>query len=150
MSRLVIAACAVVVVGCSSTQTREPVTPESEQSDGTDLAALVDMIAPDRERPEVDLAKIESQPLGSEGNPVRVNGPGGERAYLQRLRCTDGQGPAFNRLGSTGLSPFGYIMDIYEVACQGQPSVQVFMDMYHSKHREHRALSGFEIEPDGA
>lgn len=143
MNRLTIAVCVLLLCGCSSTQPKEP----TAGSEGGDLAALVDMLVPDRPRPEVDFAKIESHPLGTENNPVRVNGPGGERAYLSRLRCRDGASPAFERLGSADLSPFGYIMDIYDVSCPDGVATKVFMDMYHSKHREDRAVAGFEIEP---
>jgi outer membrane murein-binding lipoprotein Lpp len=149
MNRLITAVCVVLAAGCSSTQPKEPLA-DSNQSEDRDLAALVDLIAPDRERPEVDLAKIESHPLGTKENPVRVSGPAGEHAYLGRLRCKDGAAPAFKRLGSSDVGPFGYIMDIYDVSCPAASSTNVFMDMYHSKHREDRAIPGFEIEPDGA
>ena len=141
MNRLIAAICIVLIGGCSSAPQKEP------ESEGDDLAAMVDALVPDRERPKVDMQKLESHPLGTENNPVRVNGPGGERAYLSRLRCKDGASPAFKRLGSSGLSPFGYIMDMYDVSCPDGASTKVFMDMYHSKHQEARAVPGFEIEP---
>lgn len=41
------------------------------------------------------LAKVKGFPLGSDGNPVRAEGAAGQRAYLSRLRCANGQAPAF-------------------------------------------------------
>ena len=46
--------------------------------------------------PAALVAAAEAHPLGSLENPVRVGGPDGERAYLARLRCTN---------GSAGLVP---------------------------------------------
>jgi TPR repeat protein len=44
-------------------------------------------------------------PLGAQSNPVRADGPPGERRYLMRLRCPEGDAPAFERLGSVGEGP---------------------------------------------
>ncbi|HEX8580146.1 MAG TPA: hypothetical protein VF655_11210, partial [Allosphingosinicella sp.] len=45
--------------------------------------------------PAQDVAKAiavaEKHPLGSLKNPVRENMPEGQRAYLSRLRCPEGQ-----------------------------------------------------------
>ncbi|MBJ7526463.1 MAG: hypothetical protein JHD10_04425 [Sphingomonadaceae bacterium] len=88
-------------------------------------------------------------PLGSEKNPVRVNMPQGQRAYLSRLRCSDKAMPRFARRGSVGVGPFGSITDVYEVDCgQVWPGkVSVYLDMYHPEHKEVRAVPGFVIEP---
>ncbi|WP_448501000.1 hypothetical protein [Sphingomonas sp.] len=89
-------------------------------------------------------------PLGSDKNPVRAEGPVGQRAYLSRLRCADGNAPAFDRAGSAGLSPFGNIVDIYSVECLGgTPSKgEIWMDMYHSGYVEQTAVPGYVlIEP---
>lgn len=85
-------------------------------------------------------------PLGSEQNPVRANMPAGERAYLERLRCSDGNAPAFNRGGSVGTGPYGTILDVYSVECLNvEPKkASVFMDMYHD-HVEERPVPGFTI-----
>jgi hypothetical protein len=113
------------------------------------LAAFVDEMMP--ERPKVDLAELETHPLGSKQNPVRVAGPSGEQAYLMRLRCRDGNTPQFRRLGmAQELSPFGYIMDVYAASCKGEPTAEVFMDMYHAKHKETRAVAGLSIASDGS
>jgi hypothetical protein len=91
-------------------------------------------------------AKASAFPLGSEKNPVRANMPDGERAYLARLRCSDGNAPAFERGGSVGEGPYGKIMDVYRLKClSGQPATaSVYMDMYHD-HVENRPVPGFTI-----
>jgi hypothetical protein len=78
---------------------------------------------------------------------VRVGGPAGERAYLARLRCEDGRYPEFEREGSAGIGPWGYILDVYSVNCASGQKASVFMDMYHSRHQENRSVAGFTIEP---
>jgi hypothetical protein len=93
------------------------------------------------------IAEAEKSPLGSEKNPVRVNMPAGERYYLGRLRCPDGATPTFNRSGSTGVGPFGYILDLYAVKCPGKAPVQVYMDMYHDQP-EARPVPGFGVIAD--
>ncbi|HJN60063.1 MAG TPA: tetratricopeptide repeat protein [Alphaproteobacteria bacterium] len=84
-------------------------------------------------------------PLGASSNPVRADGPPGERQYLMRLRCPEGDAPAFGRLGSVGEGPYGRIMDVYDVQCGGDGSAEVYMDMYHQNHNEQRPLPGFTI-----
>ena len=90
------------------------------------------------------IVAAEVHDLGSAKNPVRENMPQGEIAYLKRLRCADGKEPAFDRTGSVGDSPYGYIMDQYAVKCQGQQSVDIYMDMYHDGG-ENRAPPSFTI-----
>lgn len=92
-------------------------------------------------------AEAARHPLGSEQNPVRTNMPAGERAYLARLRCSDGAAPTFQRMGSGGASPYGSIVDIYSVVCvNGEPRQStIWMDMYHPQHNETGAPPGFTI-----
>jgi hypothetical protein len=90
------------------------------------------------------IEKAEAKPLGSKDNPIRVNMPVGEHAYLGRLRCTDGTAPAADRAGSVGLGVYGNILDLYKVICAGQPVVEVYMDMYHDGP-ENRPVPGFTI-----
>lgn len=90
------------------------------------------------------IEKASVFPLGSAKNPVRVNMPGGERDYLLRLRCSDGAAPQFERGGSTGDGPYGYILDVYSVACPGQAPVEVYMDMYHDEP-ETMPVPGFSL-----
>lgn len=96
---------------------------------------------------ESAIRKAEESPLGSQANPVRVSMPAGQRAYLARLRCSDGQAPRFERHGNAGPGPFGNIVDIYAVECQGgtPASSTVFMDMYHRGFAESRAVPGFTV-----
>lgn len=94
------------------------------------------------------IATAASHPLGSSRNPVRADAPAGQRAYLARLRCSDGTAPRFQRRGSVGPQVFGNIIDDYQVDCgtaaPGQVSVR--MDLYHPGYVETRAVPGFTID----
>lgn len=133
----IVIATAVALAGCGSTQ-----------SSSDDLSILTG-----GRPPGTNVARIAAEtaryPLGSEQNPVRVNMPAGERAYLVRLRCSDGVAPSFQRQGSGGVSPYGSIVDIYSVVCAtGEPrETTIWMDMYHPQHRETGAPPGFTIVP---
>lgn len=85
-------------------------------------------------------------PLGSDRNPVRTKGIEGQRDYLSRLRCSDGRAPKVLGRGPGMPSPFGGIIDIYSLRCEGgEPeTAAVRMDMYH-EHVETRAAPGFTI-----
>ena len=87
--------------------------------------------------------------LGDETNPVLADMPPGEHAYLRRLRCSNGQPPAFSRLGSMGIRHSSHVIDGYEATCAGgEPArATIFMDMYHPGHVEARAVPGFTIVP---
>lgn len=80
--------------------------------------------------------------LGSEKNPVRAKGPGGERAYLASLRCADGKAPKVLGRMTGPPSPFGGVGDVYGVACEGGGTVTIHMDMYHD-WIEVRPVPGF-------
>jgi hypothetical protein len=88
------------------------------------------------------IANADKSPLGSKDNPVRVNMPPGERAYLNKLRCADGNQPSYDRAGSVGVGPFGNILDDYVVTCKGMAPVEVYMDMYFEEN-ETRTIPGF-------
>ncbi len=90
--------------------------------------------------------KAKAFPLGSKDNPVRADGPAGQRAYLMRLRCDEGRQPTFYRAGNVGEGVYGYIVDLYQVKCPGQGDVPVYMDMYHV-WVEDQAVPGFTILP---
>ncbi len=96
---------------------------------------------------EANYNKIEKEPLGSPGNPVRADGPGGQREYLSRLICTNGEPISeFRRAGSAGLSPYGFMSDIYLVLCDTHDGVvehTIYMDMYHRGYIENDVASGF-------
>lgn len=91
----------------------------------------------------------QAHPLGAKENPVRADMPGGQRAYLNRLRCADGKRPAYFRIGSFGRGVYDRIIDGYEVTCDGSTPEKsmIFMDMYHPGHKEPAAVEGFTIEP---
>ena len=90
--------------------------------------------------------KAAAFPLGSAQNPVRARGIGGERDYLQRLRCADGKAPEVLGRGTGMPSPFGGVSDIYGLRCKGSPPTdsRVTFDMYHD-HRETRPIPGFAL-----
>lgn len=91
-------------------------------------------------------AKVDAHPLGSRKNPVRCDGPDGERAYVERLRCPTGDAPKFNRGGAIGPSPYGTMMDAYYVRCpEWQEPRAIAFDMYHDRFLERRAVVGFTI-----
>lgn len=92
------------------------------------------------------IEKAKAFPLGSKDNPVRANGPGGQHAYLERLRCDEGKKPTYYRAGNVGLGVYGYIVDLYQVKCPGQAEVPVYMDLYH-EWVEDAAVPGFTILP---
>ena len=130
----------LLLAGCAATP-KEEAPPEGSPE------ALMELLGGGRPKAKVDIAELDKHPLGSKENPVRVGGPGGQRAYLSRLRCEDGRFPEFERSGSVGSGPWGYIMDAYSVVCASGQKATVFMDMYHSRHQEDRTVPGFTIEP---
>lgn len=97
------------------------------------------------------VAEAARHPLGSQANPVRAEFPPGQRAYLARLRCSDGTAPRFERMGSMGTGVYGNIIDGYSVDCGGAAPgrVEVYMDMYHAGYVEDRPVPGFTIAPRG-
>ena len=96
------------------------------------------------------IEKAEAHPLGSKENPVRVEMPQGQMAYLASLRCTDGKPPKFRRIGNYGLGVYDNIIDGYDVRCEGSEpaSSTIFMDMYHAGHVETRPVPGFTISTE--
>jgi hypothetical protein len=107
-------------------------------------------------------AQAPAAPLGSRDNPVRAEGPPGEREYLTRLRCPSGTVPNFERIGSFEPGADGHILDGYEVLCDrplpepdtvpreelAPGAVEIFMDMYHDGYREMAAVPGFTVLPN--
>jgi len=96
---------------------------------------------------EPDYERISKHPFGTSGyNPVRVDGPRGQRDYLARLICPDGRVvTSFSRVGSVGISPYGFMMDLYNVECRDK-TYSVYMDMYHSDYIENKPVDGFAIK----
>ena len=121
-------------------------------------------------------AAPEAVTLGSsKQNAIEVCMPAGQRAYLARLRCDDGQAPTFQRSGSVGMrtalpeqiegesseaylhrvheqrAGYGkdyHIVDVYRVACS-QAVHSVYLDMYHCQAAApSQAPAGFSIVPE--
>lgn len=85
--------------------------------------------------------------LGSMTNPILADTPSGEQAYLRRLRCHDGSAPAFGRIGSMNIIHGRHVIDGFDVKCPGKEARTLYMDMYHPKHIEAAAPTGFTIVP---
>lgn len=118
--------------------------------DGAAMRAMMKELGsslPEGEALDRLIAEAAVQPLGSAANPIRADGPGGQRAYLRRLRCGDGAAPRFDRRGNVGPGPFGTIVDLYDVRCADGSGAEIHMDMYH-EHVEARAPAGFTIADD--
>lgn len=92
--------------------------------------------------------KASTHPLGSKENPIRAQMPAGQRSYLARLRCSDGNPPSFERVGNFGPGIYMSIIDGYAVQCaSGVPEDQIlYLDMYHPGYEETRAPEGFGID----
>ncbi len=111
------------------------------------IVALALGLAACASTPAADGGGASAGNLGSQQNPVQVNMPPGERAYLSRLRCSDGAAPTFTRMGSSDGGGDGHILDVYAVRCAaGEPrESEIWMDMYHPTHNERRAPPGFTL-----
>lgn len=137
--RMLAIACALLAAGCVTSPADDP---------SSDM--MIEKMLSGRSNLEGDaletaVAAAQAYPLGSERNPVRTQGPVGQRAYLSRLRCADLRVPGFERAGSAGVSPYGNIADLYRVDCgEAEPGKRdIYLDMYHAGHRETRAVPGF-------
>jgi hypothetical protein len=72
-------------------------------------------------------------------DPVPVNGPIGELAYLSKLQTESGQRILFHRLGAIGT------VDVFEaVTFDGAEWFLLFLDPYHSR-RSRFAVDGFRF-----
>lgn len=91
-------------------------------------------------------------PLGCWSNPIKCDGPPGERAYLDRLRGDDGRPLLYQRVGSLAIpSPYGNIVDLYVIGYEDTgPIGRVCMDMYFEDHVETRPIRGFRLKPVNA
>jgi hypothetical protein len=115
---------------------------DDEYQNATLQAHLRDLLligAPLDELPDGD------GPFGaSPGNPIPVNGPIGELAYLSKLRTSAEERLLFHRLGSAAGSAAGSI-DLYEaVNWSGSQWYLFYLDMYHPR-RSRKAPDGFKI-----
>lgn len=126
----------------------QPATPPVGERTRTPEAMLAEMgLAPDQDDLAVSIQAAAAHPLGSRENPVRVGGPDGERFYIARLRCADGNAPRVGQRGNMGIGAFGTIVDGYPLDCGAAAPgrVTLILDMYHSEHREGRAPPGFTL-----
>lgn len=127
-------------------------TTPSAANEDADMAMLAAILS-GAPNPDVNVAEVEARarvhPLGAEQNPIRAHMPGGQRAYLSRLRCSNGQPPQFARIGNFGVGVYGNIIDGYDVVCTGGEPARstLFLDMYHPGHVERSAPPGFTIVP---
>ena len=126
-------------------------SPASAQRLGERTTSPEAMVAQmDRGSPEEELralvAAADAHPLGTVQNPIRVGGPDGERAYIARLRCSDGSAPRVGARSEAGVGAFGSIVGAVAVACGGS-SVRLVFDQYHEEHAESRAPAGFTLLP---
>lgn len=109
----------------------------------TAMAAELRQIGPEEEMRAL-IAAAEAHPLGTAENPVRVGGPDGERAYLQRLRCAGGAAPLIGDRSNAGIGAFGSVVAAYVLAC-GNSRHRIVFDMYHEEHVETRAPADFTL-----
>ncbi len=121
--------------------------PKQQDTDAdAELAKVLNAAFGERKKP--DMTIVEQSPLGSAENPVRVAMPIGQRDYLARLVCDNGeQVSAFARTGSAGIGPYGSMMDTYTVICdtyQGVVEHTIYLDMYHADYEETRPAQGFK------
>ena len=80
----------------------------------------------------------------TETNPIPVNGPIGELAYLSRLETIAGQRLLFHRLGAIGT------VDVFEAATfDGSSWFILFLDFYHPR-RSRLAPEGFRVVSERA
>jgi hypothetical protein len=113
-------------------------------------------------QPNVPASSEEKKPPGlgeTKTTAIEVCRPQGQRAYLDRLQCSDGSSATYRRVSNVGErnpvpsnltqaqqsallnklisgaplqpgEPDYHIVDMYEVSC-GNTKRMVFMDMYH-------------------
>lgn len=93
--------------------------------------------------PAYDKKPDGTGPFGSiETNPIPVNGPVGELAYLSRLETLSGQRILFHRIGAIDT------VDVFEaVAFDGGEWFVLFADFYHPR-RSRLTPEGFRFTKD--
>ena len=91
------------------------------------------------------IAAAGAHPLGTLQNPIRVAGPEGVRAYLDRLRCEDGAQPKIGAGAPGDVDSYGSVTTVHLLDCGGVSRTLVF-DIYHQEHVETGAPSGFRFD----
>jgi len=77
-----------------------------------------------------------NHPLGSKENPIKCDGPQGERNYLEKLVTQEGRAIITSREGST-RNTSGSIVDVYPIEDEnGQIITTLYFDMYHKGYKE--------------
>lgn len=136
-----------ILVGLLTACSGTPSAQKDTNSDDLMRMFLQGRSSSEQSQLQARINEAEKHPLGSRQNPVRVDMPAGQRAYLLRLRCADGSVPQFNRSGNGGPGVYGSIVDIYQVDCGAvEPGkVTVWMDMYFPGNIENRPVPGFDL-----
>ena len=91
---------------------------------------------------------MENGVLGSLENPIKCEGPSGERAYLDRLLGPDNQFLTYKRIGSRG-GRAGNVLDRYQIESLDRSFQQeLYFDMYCNGYEEEEAppLFSFIVE----
>jgi hypothetical protein len=98
---------------------------------------------------ERERAAAATFPLGSLGNPIRVAGPDGERAYLARLRCADNSLPRIGAQRPGAAGGFGNVVDIAPLDCGAAAPgrAEILLDVYHEERVEAGPPPGFRLAP---
>lgn len=114
-----------------------------------DPIAWMKRFNPNWEPPDVSADEVAKHPLGSLENPVRTQGPTGQKKYLESLTCPNGQRLGYKRLGSRRDGIYGFHVDEFEVVC-GERKLRIYMDLYHPKYIETSPVPGFGLKPAGS
>lgn len=110
---------------------------------------------------------IEPPGRGSVLNPVRCDGPEGERSYLKRLRGPNDELVEYKYIDSI-LGPEGRILDIFSISNpaagrrgdvmkavgeaivsdpEQPPAYRIYMDMYHPGVFDSEPIPGYKLIP---
>lgn len=98
-----------------------------------------------KSRPAYDKAPDGTGPFGfTETNPIPVNGPIGQLAYLSKLETLTGQRVLFHRIGAIDY------VDVFEaVSFDGSQWFILFVDLYHPR-RSRLLPEGFKFTTEVA
>ncbi len=105
----------------------------------------IDLLNPVLKKTLVSAPAYDRDPKGTgpfgltETNPIPVNGPIGQLAYLSKLETQSGQRILFHRLGAMGT------VDVFEAATfSGKEWFLLFLDLYHPR-RSRLTPDGFKF-----
>jgi hypothetical protein len=82
--------------------------------------------------------------FGSAGNPVKTQGTGSTREYIDSLDCENGAIPEYKHESASEVGPFGNKLDKYIMRCESD-SVKIFTIYLDPNHAETdtRPVKGF-------